>query len=50
MTETPQESDQLPEDAPSEAVPEDDPNAGREEARENPGVPGEDETGTGHRD
>jgi hypothetical protein len=51
MTETPfEESDQLPEDAPPEAVPQDDPGAAREEARENPGVPGEEETNTGNPD
>jgi hypothetical protein len=49
MIET-EESDQLPEDAPSEVVPEDDPDAAREEARENPGVPGEEETSTGNPD
>jgi hypothetical protein len=50
MTETPEESDQLPEDAPSEVVPEDDEGAARPEARESPGVPGEEETSTGNPD
>jgi hypothetical protein len=50
MTETPEESDQLPEDAPSEVVPDDDGDAGREGAGESPGVPGEEETGTGNPD
>jgi hypothetical protein len=49
MTETPEESDQLPEEAPPEVVPEDD-SAGNAGATENPGVPGEDETGTGNPD
>jgi hypothetical protein len=48
MTETPEESDQLPEEAPPEVVPVDDSDAARQEAEENPGVPGEDETGTGN--
>jgi hypothetical protein len=47
MTETPEESDQLPEEAPPEVVPDDDPGSGNEGARENPGVPGEEETSTG---
>jgi hypothetical protein len=51
MTETPQEeSDQLPEDAQPEAVPEDDATEARKGATENPGVPGEDDTNTGHPD
>jgi hypothetical protein len=50
MIETPEESDQLPEDAPPEVVPEDDEDAARSAARESPGVPGEEETGTGHPD
>jgi hypothetical protein len=50
MNETPEESDQLPEDAPPEVVPEDDSDAAREGAQENPGVPGEKETGTGNPD
>ena len=51
MTETPsEESDQLPEDAPPEVVPEDDSDPAREEARESPGVPGEEETSTGNPD
>ena len=52
MTDTPpaEQSDQLPEEAPSVVVPEDDPGPGNKEARENPGVPGEDETNTGNPD
>ena len=50
MTETPpEESDQLPEEAPADQVPDDD-GAGRDEAHESPGVPGEEETGTGNPD
>jgi hypothetical protein len=45
--ETPDQSDQLPEEAPREVTPEDD--AG-EHGTENPGVPGEDETSTGNPD
>ena len=47
MTETPEESDQLPEEGPPEATPDD---AGRRGRGENPGVPGEEETGTGNPD
>jgi len=50
MTETPEESDQRPEDAPTEMVPEDDPDAARPEAVDSPGVPGEEETNTGNPD
>ena len=49
MTETPEESDQLPEEAQPGAVPQDDPGGG-EDAPENPGVPGEDDTSTGNPD
>jgi hypothetical protein len=45
--ETPDQSDQLPEEGPPEATPEDD--AG-EHGTENPGVPGEEETNTGNPD
>jgi hypothetical protein len=46
-----EESDQLPEEAPAEQVPEDETGGGsREEAEETPGVPGEDETSTGNPD
>jgi hypothetical protein len=48
--ETPEESDQLPEDAPAEVVSEDNGDAAREQARESPGVPGEEETSTGNPD
>ena len=47
MTETPDESDQLPEEAPPEVVPDDDGGSGEGES---PGVPGEEETSTGHPD
>jgi hypothetical protein len=47
MTETPDESDQLPEEGPPEATP-DDAAQGREEAHDSPGVPGEEETTTGN--
>ena len=50
MMETPEESDQLPEEAPAEVVHEDDENADRPEASDSPGVPGEEQTGTGHPD
>jgi hypothetical protein len=50
MIETPEESDQLPEDAPTDVVPEDDQDAARPEARDSPGVPGEEETSTGNPD
>jgi hypothetical protein len=49
MTETPEESDQLPEEAPPEVVP-DDHGSGRGEGGDSPGVPGEDETSTGNPD
>ena len=45
-----EESDQLPEEAPPEVVPGDDEDAGSEGAGESPGVPGEEETGTGNPD
>ena len=52
MNETPfEESDQLPEDAPTEVVPEDDgEGAARDDAEQTPGVPGEEETATGNPD
>jgi hypothetical protein len=43
-----EESDQLPEEGPAQQVPEDESGASREEAEENPGVPGEEETATGN--
>jgi hypothetical protein len=47
--ETPhEESDQLPEDAPAEQVPDDAGGAARDDAEENAGVPDEEERGTGH--
>ena len=45
--ETPDQSDQLPEEGPAETVPEDDTD---EHGTDNPGVPGEEETGTGNPD
>jgi len=50
--ETPhEESDQLPEDAPSEAVPDDDgEGAARDAAESSPGTPGDDDTATGNPD
>ncbi len=51
MTETPRkESHQRPEEAPAEQVPDDAGRAPREEAERSPGVPGEEETGTGNPD
>lgn len=51
MTETPrEESDQLPEEGPPEQVPDDAGGAGRDEAEESPGVPGEEGTATGNPD
>jgi hypothetical protein len=47
MMETPDQSDQLPEEGQEAATPEDD--AG-EHGTDNPGVPGEEETGTGNPD
>jgi hypothetical protein len=50
MMETPEESDQLPEEAPAEVVPEDNEDAARPEASDSPGVPGEEDTNTGNPD
>ena len=51
MTETPrEESDQRPEEAPPEQVPDDTAGAARDEAQESPGVPGEEDTATGNPD
>ena len=50
MTETPEESDQLPEEGQAEAVADDDPGGAGEGSADSPGVPGEDETGTGNPD
>ena len=44
------ESDQLPEEGPAEQVPEDEPGDAREDAKDTPGVPGEEERGTGEDD
>jgi hypothetical protein len=50
VTETPrEESDQLPEEQPGDAVP-DDTGSERDEAKDSPGVPGEEGTATGNRD
>jgi hypothetical protein len=43
-----EESDQLPEEAPPEQVPDDAGGAARDEAEQSPGVPGEEETATGN--
>ena len=49
MTETNRkESDQLPEEGPPQQVPDDAPGAARDQAETSAGVPGEEETGTGH--
>lgn len=45
-----EESDQLPEEGPSEQVPDDETGADREDTAESPGVPEEDEQGTGNPD
>ena len=45
-----EESDQLPEEGPGQQVPDDQPGEAREGAGDNPGVPGEEETGTGNPD
>jgi hypothetical protein len=51
VTETPgEESDQLPEEGPPEQVHDDGGGAAREEAKDSPGVPGEEETATGNPD
>jgi hypothetical protein len=50
MMETPEESDQLPEEAPAEVVPEDDEGGARSGSADSPGVPGEEETNTGNPD
>ena len=47
MTETPEQSDQLPEEAPADHVPDD---TGRGEDDESPGAHGEDRTATGNPD
>jgi hypothetical protein len=44
------ESDQLPEEGQPEAVPDDTGKNARDEAKDSPGVPGEEETGTGNPD
>jgi hypothetical protein len=45
-----EESDQLPEEAPPDQVPDDAGGAARDQAEQSPGVPGEEETGTGNPD
>jgi hypothetical protein len=46
--ETPERSDQRPEEGPAEYVPDDDARPESDEAKENPGVPGEEGTRTGN--
>jgi hypothetical protein len=46
----PEESDQLPEEQPGEAVPDDTGDGTRDEAKDSPGVPGEEGTATGNPD
>lgn len=49
MTETSrEESDQLPEEAPTDQVPDDSSGSARDEAEQSPGVPGEEDTATGN--
>jgi hypothetical protein len=44
-----EESDQLPEEGPSQQVPDDEQDSGaRDQAEDSAGVPGEEETGTGN--
>ena len=43
-----EESDQLPEEGPAPQVPDDEQGDAREDAEDTPGVPGEEERGTGH--
>jgi hypothetical protein len=43
-----EESDQLPEEAPPDQVPDDTGGSARDEAEQSPGVPGEEETATGN--
>jgi hypothetical protein len=50
MMETPEESDQLPEEGPGAQVQDDTDRPAREEAEKNPGVPGEEGTATGNPD
>jgi hypothetical protein len=50
MMETREESDQLPEEGPAEQVSDDTGRPARKEAKENPGVPGEEGTATGNPD
>jgi hypothetical protein len=45
-----EESDQLPEEAPSDQVPDDAGGSVRDEAESSPGVPGEEDTATGNPD
>jgi hypothetical protein len=48
--ESQEESDQLPEEGPEQQVPEDDQGESRDDAEQTPGVPGEEEQGTGNPD
>ena len=43
-----EESDQLPEEAPTDQVPDDSGGSARDEAEQSPGVPGEEGTATGN--
>jgi hypothetical protein len=45
-----EESDQMPEEGPSEQVPDDEGQDARDEAEDSPGVPDEDEQATGNPD
>jgi hypothetical protein len=48
VTETPEPSEQLPEEGPPEHAPDD--TGGQRDDEHSPGVPGEEETGTGNPD
>jgi hypothetical protein len=50
VRETPEESDQLPEEGPPGQVPDDTGDDSRRDARENPGTPGDEGTATGNPD
>ena len=50
MRETPEESDQLPEEGQPGQVPDDTGDDSRRDARESPGTPGDEGTATGNRD
>ena len=48
--ESSEESDQLPEEGPEQQVPDDEGGEARDDAEQNPGVPGEEEQATGNPD